>query len=56
MPNRVSAEEERARLAEAANLTREAMRLTDGFAPTAHEHLRLATAVLDVMKRPPASG
>ncbi|MFC3711289.1 hypothetical protein ACFOMD_01820 [Sphingoaurantiacus capsulatus] len=55
MPNHASPDEERARLAKASELTREAMRLTDGFAPTAFEHLRLATAVLDVMKRPAGS-
>lgn len=45
--------EERKRLARAAELTREAMKLTDGFAPTAYDYLQLASVVLDAVAQEP---
>jgi len=45
----LSREEERARMAEALRLTREAMALSDSYAPTAHTYLALAATVLHAM-------
>jgi hypothetical protein len=49
MRSPVPPDEEQERLARAADLVREAMVLTDGFAPTAHDYLQLARVVLDAM-------
>gem|GEM_PF-3199654 len=45
----LSREEERARMAEALRLTREAMSLSDSYAPTAHTCLALAATVFQAM-------
>lgn len=49
----ISREEERQRLTRAHDLTREAMKLTDGFAPTAYDYLQLAAVVLGAVTHEP---
>jgi hypothetical protein len=43
--------EERARMAEALALTRQAIGLADHYASTAHSHLKLAETILAAMVR-----
>jgi hypothetical protein len=43
--------EERARMAEALALTRQAIALADHYAPTTHSYLKLAETILGAMVR-----